>query len=231
MTCRNCGAGLTAGRIDTDLGVVTCNHCGSLHDLPDLPAASVSSAAAPQRYQRRPRLEVDLPNRFTVDKKPGSMQVTWPAGGAFQAVVLAVMTAGFAYAAISSGFHVLLLACIAFVYMAAVRLINTHRVRVDTARLEVVQGPLPWPGSRRINVSDIEQLFSTEHEVRTETGEGSDRRVQVRKHYRLSAKTKTQGRVTVLKGLSDPLQALWLEQEIEALLGIDDKAVAGELAR
>jgi len=73
-----------------------------------------------------------------------------------------------------------------------------------------------------LNTSDIEQLFSTQYEVRQETGPDDERRVEYRKYYKLSASTRSKGQVTLLRGLSDPLQAMWLEQEIERSLGIRD---------
>lgn len=94
--------------------------------------------------------------------------------------------------------------------------------------LQVTQGPLPWPGTRKLKASDVTQLFAMEHESRVETDNGGQRKIQIRKHYRLSANTGSGGNLTVLSGLNDSLQALWLEQEIERLLGIADKPIAEE---
>lgn len=229
MTCRNCGAGLEAGRIDASLGVVTCSHCGSLHDIPgdkaeQPPSASAASAPAPKPE----RLKPGLPSRFNVRQSASGMEVTWPAGRLVQAVALSVIGVAFAYVALDSGAFPMLFVSAGLLYYAAVRGLNKHRIRADSARVQVTQGPLPWLGARKLNASDIEQLYATEHESRTETDRGSSRTTQVRKFYRLSATMRGSSRVTILSGLSDPHQALWLEQEIERVLGISDKRVAGE---
>jgi len=229
MICRSCGAGLEADRIDTSLGIVTCSYCGGLHDSPTVDNKASSNDGDVKPVSAKPeRVEVELPRRFKVRRGTGSLEITWPVGGILPGIVLSVMAIVVAYMAISSGVLALLIVCVGLLYLAANRAINQHRIRVDGRRLQVMQGPLPWPGARKIDTSDITQLYASEHESRTETGNSSTRQVRVRKHYRLSANTRDKGRITVLSGLNDPLQALWLEQEIERLLGIADQRVAGE---
>lgn len=228
MTCRNCGAGLEADRIDSSLAVATCGHCGSLHEMPNAMADTSVQAGSVGSSSKSKRIDVALPSRFDVQKTETSLQVTWAVGGIFHGVVLTLMAAGFAYAALSSGMFFLLGGSLGLLYLAVVRTVNKRRIRVDRSSLQVAQGPMPWPGARTIDASDIEQLFATEHETRSESGEQDSKEIHISKHYRLSANTRSKGRVTILGGLRDPLQALWLEQEIEQVLGLSDRRVAGE---
>jgi len=226
MSCRNCGAGLEEGRIDAGLGVVTCTHCGSLHDVPSVREAQAQSGQTVEKASG-PRPEAALPERFDVQHGDGSLSVTWSVGRTMDGIVLCVIGSGFAFAAINSGFLPLLPVSLGIFYYAAVRAFNTHRVRVDRARISVSQGPLPAPGARQLDASDVEQLFAIEQETRVEMDRDSQRKVEVRRHYRLAAKTLDGRQVTLLNGLNDGMQALWLEQHIERLLGITDKNVAG----
>lgn len=233
MICRNCGAGLEADRIDTSLGMVTCSHCGGLHDIPragigtDTTPESTSGTPIP----RKQRSEVALPSRFKVRKGSGSMEVSWATGGLFPGLVLFLMASATVHMAVSSGMYFLLIASAGLYYLAAAKALNKHRIRVDSAHLQVAQGPLPWRGGRKLAASDIEQLYATEHTVRIQDqnsdNEQQSNTTRVRKHYGLSANSRKDGRVTILKGLHDPNQALWLEQELERLLGIADKHVTG----
>ena len=229
MTCRNCGAGLESDNIDASLRVVTCSHCGSLHSIPgnsvELPS-NTAGTSAPVTTPKR--LEAGLPNRFKLKQSGNGMEIIWPVGKPFHGLVLSIMAAASAHMAFDSGMLPLLVVSAGLLYFAAVRGFNKHRIRVDNARLQVTQGPLPWLGNRQLNSSDIEQLYATEHESRVDNGRGGNRNARVSRHYRLSANMRGSGRVTILKGLNDPHQALWLEQEIERLLGISNQGVAGE---
>ena len=231
MICRNCGAGLQADGIDTSLGIVTCSHCGSLHDITeDAPRESTASETVKPTAKPK-RVPVELPAKFKVKRASGGMEVTWPVGNIFQALIISVMAGAFGYAALTSGFLLLLIASVGLFYFAAALVFNEHRIRVDKARLEVTQGPLPWRGSKKLDASDIVQLYTTEYEKRTQSGNGGGRRGNIQKRYRLSANTRKNDRAsTILSGLGDPRQALWLEREIEQVLGISDKPVAGEHA-
>lgn len=213
--------------------IITCSHCGSLHDMPSSSVNHTRDTTTSGQINNEPaarveRQEVALPSQFNTQRKAGGMDITWPVGGLMQGVVLLIIAGAFAYVALTQGLSFLLLASVGIVYFAAVRTLNQHRIRIDSARLRVTQGPLPWPGTRKLDVSDIEQLFSTEYETRVEKGNDSERRFEIQKSYKLSANTRGNGQVTLLRGLSDPLQALWLEQEIERSLGIRDKPMPGE---
>lgn len=235
MICRNCGAGLEADRIDTSLGVVTCSHCGSLHDIPATgpdksnDGVNISTSTPTKKPQR---VEVSLPDKFKLRQGAGSLEVTWPVGGIFQGLVLSIIAGAFAYVGVTSELWFLLIVSVGLFYFAALQAFNQHRIRVDKARLEVTQGPLPKPGSQKLNATDVVQLYATEHQTNTKSDRHGKRGVNhsanSRKHYRLFAKTRNNGSVKILSGLGDPLQALWLEQEIERLLGIVDEHVTGE---
>lgn len=227
QNCRNCGAGLEADRIDQTLRIVSCGHCGSMHDLP---SSSVERSAndANTSQPKLERQEVALPEQFKVHRSGAGIEITWPVGGMFQGIVLLVIAAAFSYVAVTEGMYFLIAASVALVYFAAVRAFNHHQIRTNSTDLRVTQGPLPWFGTRKFKSADIQQLFSVEYEIRTEQGSDNERRTVVRKNYKLLANTSAKNRATLLKGLADPLQALWLEQEIERALGIRDKRVAGE---
>lgn len=168
-----------------------------------------------------------MPERFNVQRGDGSLEVTWPVGSTFGGIILCGIGAASIYVALSSGQLPVLLASAAIFYFAANQGLNSHRVRVDRARIDVSQGPVPWRGARQLDAADVEQLFATEHESRVETGEDSTRKVEIRRTYRLAAKTRDGKRIVLLKGLGDAMQALWLEHEIESLLGIGDSSIAG----
>ena len=232
MICRNCGAGLEEDRIDQSLRIITCSHCGSLHDFPGASLrqfeGELDSNNSDALSPKPERQEVALPSRFKVHRTAGGMEIRWPVGGVFQGFVLLAIAAGFSYIAVTQGMYFLMPVSIGLVYFAAVRTFNKHIIRTDSSSLHITQRPLPWLGARNLSVSDIEQLFSTEYETRQEKGSDGDHRIEVQKNYQLSAHTRTSQSVRLLRGLSDPLQALWLEQEIERALGIRDKRVAGE---
>ncbi len=232
MICRNCGAGLEADKIDRSLRVITCSHCGGMHDMPDESVQhsagvqnSINSKTSSPKLERQ---EVPLPNRFKVNRTPQGLEITWRVGRLLEGLVLLIVAGGFTYVAMMQGLYFLIAVSVGLVYTAAVRTFNEHRIRTGSNSLQVTQGPLPWLGARKLDVSDIAQLFSTEYETRIQTGGDGDRRTEVHKRYYLSAQTKAQKRVKLLSGLADPLQALWLEQEIERSLGIRDERVAGE---
>lgn len=232
MNCRNCGANLEAGRIDRSLGIVTCAHCGSLHGLArgdDGREKGAAPAADPETSVRGARtIPVSMPSSFDVRRGAGSLQVRWPKGRRAGAVVLFLIGLGWGGAAASSGLIFLLPVALAILYAAVVRGVNRTTLRVDGSRVQVRQGPLPWPGARDVARGEIAQLFASERIRRVRTGSDSAPRVEERREYRLRTKGPDGRERTLIGGLPRPEHALWLEREVESVLGIEDVPVAGE---
>lgn len=226
LRCRSCGASLDAGNLDRSLSVITCAHCGTLHELPRAPVGTDAPGRAPPE-----RVPEPLPERFEVARPPGGLRVVWPAGrksGAFGAALF-----GTAWGAITlvGGAWFLTPVSLLFFYLAAVKAVNRKELRIDGDAISVRQGPLPWKGTKRLDRSRVRQLFVTEHVQRVREGGDRGGRVREIRRYRLSALLEGERRVRLLGGLGSPGQGLWLEQEIERTLGIRDRAIGGEYGR
>jgi hypothetical protein len=101
-------------------------------------------------------------------------------------------------------------------YGAVSVFVNRTRIVVDDGVLSIVQGPLPWPGNRRVAVEDLRQLF-----CEMVVGRGS-------RTYRLNALLTSGASTPLLVRLRDPDAALYLEELLEARLGIAHERVPGE---
>ncbi|MFW5921545.1 MAG: hypothetical protein ACOCUS_06870 [Polyangiales bacterium] len=105
-------------------------------------------------------------------------------------------------------------------YGALATLLNTTTVRVTRGELHVRHFPLPWWPAPRIPTNALEQLYVERKVTSTKNG------TKVR--WNLRAVTRGHSGQKIVGGLEDMDQALYLEQEIESVLDIRDRAVAGE---
>lgn len=104
-------------------------------------------------------------------------------------------------------------------------LFNTSTISADPHTLTIHHGPVPVPGNKQIPVAAIEQLYSKQIE-RTHKG---DHHNNTSVSYAVLA-VLTGGRELVLiDKLPTPEQALFIEQRLEAHLGIIDGPVDDEL--
>lgn len=99
--------------------------------------------------------------------------------------------------------------------------LNTTTVRVDWSTLSIHHGPLPWPGNQTIDARDIKQIYVKEHISRSRRGGTSVT-------YQVHALTHSGKNLQLLSGLPNDEQALFIEQEIEKFLRIQDVPVRGE---
>lgn len=116
-----------------------------------------------------------------------------------------------------------LAAGIGMTYGCLTGLLNTTRVRVEGGRLTVTHGPIPYPGTLDLDVREIEQLYAKCLVTQSDDS--------TRETYELRALLRDRRHLTLLEGLTDSAQALFLEMELEDHLGIPDQPVEGELAR
>jgi hypothetical protein len=108
-------------------------------------------------------------------------------------------------------------------YFVIAGYVNKTYITISYDSLAVQHKPLPFPGAQILKTSDIKQLYSKEKIYHGRNGTSCSYEIHVITH---SGKT-----VKLLSGLSSSEEALFLEQEIEKHLGIQDQVVRGEIRR
>jgi len=108
-------------------------------------------------------------------------------------------------------------------YFTIACFINRTYIRVAYQSIDIKHKPLPWPGSKRVNSSDLKQLFSKEKIHRNRNG--------VSYSYEVHAITHAGATIKMVTGMQKSEHAIFIEQQIENYLGIRDESVRGEMSR
>jgi hypothetical protein len=99
---------------------------------------------------------------------------------------------------------------------------NRTTIRIDREEFLVHHDPFPWPGEVKVAVSELGQLYCTK---KINRGKNSTTIT-----YQLKALLKDGREKKLVSNLDSPNVAVFLEQQIETLLKIDDQPVVGELS-
>ncbi len=229
ITCKRCGASIPADDINLQTMAAKCRSCDAVFSIVDqVPAADGWAAPA--------RLDVPLPERFTVERPAGGLRIRWRwfSPAAIFLAIFAVFWNGFVCAwmgiALAAGagafalfgtLHALVGLLVA--YGAVTMFVNSTQVEANYGTLTVRHGPLPAFGNKDLPRDSLRQLYCVERVRRTRSGSSAS--------YELQAVKADGSSVGVLKGIENAEQALYLEQELERFLGIRDEAVRGELRK
>ena len=108
---------------------------------------------------------------------------------------------------------------IALFYYSLRRIVNATNIQVSSAALQINEGPLLPRRRRFVSVSDITQLY-----VKKIVKRGNKNTTTT---YDLNLIQKRGADRTLVTDLETAEQALFLEQEIERFLGLDDQAIQG----
>ena len=233
--CKTCGAPLEEASMDRMRGLARCRHCDTVVEL-DFTRPTPAVRGLDERSPAA------MPSHFTVERVDGRLQIRWQ-WYTLKAAIWAAATVVWFGALISIYAGILgpdgpaetgaltqqLLFTIGhvamglvFAYMAASGFLNTTTITATHDSLHIQHAPLPWLGNG--TVEGIRQLYSKE-------------RVQHRKggrhaySYELHVIVEGGEQRKLIAGLNEAEQALWLEQALEAQLGIHDRRVGGELPR
>ena len=231
LQCGGCAAAIEAKDIDLAKSLARCSFCNAVMDL------GRREGAAGGRFAEVERPEVRLPERFVAGKDAEGTFVRWRwfTPVSLFLLVFAIGWNGFlvfflAMAAKGGAPPVFFLLPIIHVavgvgigYAALLGLFNSTTVRVARGVLRVRHGPLPTFTNRELKRSEVEQLFCARKDGTSRQGPTVS--------YQLRAVLKSGKAITLLKGLTDLDQALYLEQRIERELGIKDAPEAGEVPR
>lgn len=226
LECKNCGTNITAQYVNMDKLLAICPNCHALQDISNMPRPR------PARRKLKP------PRALRINEQAEGIEIhqPWMNPHVWMVTVFAVIWNGimcFAVTMVLSNGTVTPLLCMSLHILAGVGVgyyvlltfINSTMVKVDEENLIIRHGPLPsHKKSIQLDRRVIQQLYVKE---RTISSNNTSR--QVYDVYTLTkSKHDYDSDEKLLDGLDSPTDALFIEQQIEHYLGIDDEPVHGE---
>lgn len=224
LRCRSCGEVVPAAHIDLPTSMATCPACHAVFSF-------AGDVLVPREHVGRPeqmRVEGSEPIVISwslVDPK----QAATGAGGL---VLSAAVMAWFVWQddrPLGPGLLVWMgLAATAAVFATIVAFVNRTTLTISRREVRRSIGPFPmWKGTVSVPSSAIAQVFCVR---KTRYLRSQKRRDAVEPVYSWAVVVKRRDggpELTLVEGLREPRQGVFLEQQIERHLRIDDKAVAG----
>ncbi len=223
IVCESCGAVVSGERIDLQRNLATCTACNQVFSC----QAQLDDLAAGE-FSRRPA--VALPKGMQLFQRSNGLRIVrrWFSPKAVALLVFACLWDGFMVfwfgIAIRHGqwpmaafgsLHALV--GLGLSYWVAALFVNRTTVTVLHGQLEISHGPLPVPGNRCLPAQDLEQLYTRQRVSHSKNGTSIS--------YELRASRRDGTDIKLIGGLDAEEQAAYMEQQIEAFLGIKDRRV------
>lgn len=235
LSCPECRSAIQPDQININMLLAKCSDCGLVFSFEDrAPAPSPRTEAS---FQPKDRGEIPMPPGIEAQALLSelNLQISWRnrARGflTFFTIIWNLFVIPFAIFAILSGeLQVLLflslhlLVGVSLLYLLLANLLNKTTIQVTRRKLFVEHAPLPIParGDREIDARDIRQLYVEEYVASTTNGRPNIR-------YALYARLHAGPRLRLMKGLKNAEEGLYIEQQIEQFLDIENQAEAKEI--
>lgn len=256
ITCTQCNAPVSAEDVHLENHLAKCRSCNNVFDFSAQIGGALAAGSPPKRGSytaiQQARLSVPLPNGLRVVEDTTSSvengDYRTAAGSDFRLVITrswfsmqlfflaffcvawdSFLVFWYSTAARSEGPVPLLMIIfpiahvavgVGLTYNTLAGFVNKSWITLTPEALTIRHGPLPWLGNCKLATSDLVQLFceQTANQARRNTGTT----------YTLSAVLRDGRKIPLLKSLPSVDQALYIEQRVEACLGIEDARVGGE---
>lgn len=231
LACKNCGAPLKADNVVEHLAMARCDHCGTVFAL-----EQEQHDETPASEPRVLRPWVEMPKGIRVVDLGVSVELRrrWYSSKILFLLFFCVFWNGFMVVwhgiALASGTWIMSVfgllhtgVGVFLAYTTAAGLLNTTSIRSGQGVLAVTHGPIPWRGKKEIVADQVRQLYCKENTQHTKNGTNCTYEVLVVKNTNVSE--------SLVKGIDNAEQALFIEQELERRLHLEDEPVRGELPR
>jgi hypothetical protein len=237
VRCKRCLSLVSEINVNRVEQVANCERCGALFSLAKIYDTSKEVASKPiytykslkpTIYEMPKGLEVmHLGFELSIDAKPSNtLKIFFTIFSLFWNGVIAI----FVLVALFSGRLEILLYIslhltigLIMAYYALCLFVNKNQILVDKRSLRTKHGPLkiPFKKEHYIEANFINQIFCQKYVVATING-------QPRYGYKVVLRKNDGDNLDIIHGLELYHQALYLEQQIESYLNLEDKPVEEE---
>ncbi|HEX8319918.1 hypothetical protein [Longimicrobium sp.] len=233
VLCPSCGTHIRGEDMNLAQMAARCPTCDALLDL----RGRAPSLGAPGAPDRPAPIEMPLPNGIQVQSNARELRLVlrWFSPVYIFLAVFSIFWIGFLviwYAMAIDGplifqlFPLLHVAAgIGLAYATLAGFLNRTTITVERGHLSVRHGPIPWTGNRELPADALEQLYCQEHVTHSRNG-GTTIRYSVQ-----AVGKESRRKITLVSGLTDRDQALFIETQVEQKLGITDRRVTSEMRR
>lgn len=231
LHCPNCQTRIEPQHININMLIAKCQACGTVFDFEqELPAAKAPAEA-------KDRGDIPMPPGISAQSLLSSLylQLSWRNRKNGFLVLFTVLWNAFVipfgiFAFLSGEYMVLLILSAhlavgaGLLYYTLAAFLNTTTIEATRSHLLIEHAPLPIPFSpnRDIPAADIKQLYVEEYTASHTNGQPDIR-------FALLAKLANGKRIKLLKGLKEPEEGLYIEQQIERFLDLKDLPERSEL--
>jgi hypothetical protein len=246
LNCKQCGAPLRESDLRLDRGIAVCSSCGGVQRLPG-PVAPRAPEDSGGPVSRKPPGEVPVPDRFVIEELGNQLTIRyrWFHAALFFLLFFTIAWDSFLvgwYWMLTAGpfggdpgmpmpfklvFVIFPLAHVAvgvgLTYSVLAGFLNSTVIRVADGVLSVRHGPVRWPGNLELPTDGIEQIYCRKRTSRSGTVTTDSGNYEV--HAVAGGQKKK-----LLGGLREADHALFLEQQLERFLRIEDRPVPGEMS-
>lgn len=224
--CDKCHASIPTKNIDIKDKIGKCDECNNIFNI----KSQINVLLTKERSK------IELPKNLKIEKHRTSMLIirTWFGPAIIFLTLFCVIWDGivgtFIIALLIKGQYAPLLFLsihgtigLVITYFTIAGYINKTFIDVDSSNIKITHRPLPWPGQKSISLEKISQLYSKKKMYHTKNG--------VHYKYEIHIIRENNKDEILINNLEKEEQALFIEQEIESFLKIEDRAVEGEIDR
>ena len=223
LICPKCDEPIAGGDINIHTSLAHCKHCSNTFQLEEWnnvrQKTEVFMPHGIEVLKLNNELDIELTWRRSLNTFLTIFTIFW--NSIIFVIAAVVILSGNYSALLFLSIH--LSVGIGLLYHTLTKIFNRTNITVNRYRLLIEHRPLklPFYPDRNIPIGDIEQVFVEKYTASTNNGQPN---------YAYSVNTILKGnkRIQLLKGMKHPDQALYIEQEIEHFLQIEDKKVLGE---
>ena len=232
LKCKNCGSKLSAPEMETGIKVVSCKHCLAIYALDN--QDPIKDPIEEPVLEPKRRGKVRAPKNFSVKRTESSLEIRqqWSSPGSVVvfSVLLVVEVLAFigflvavyymddrAFPAMSFLLSLGFLVAIGF---TLAWMLNSTYIRVAAGNLAISHRPIPGIKKSFMIKSAVQFYVMRKFDIQDSNVQSS---------YDLYALSKKGNRRCILPRLETARQALYVEQQIERFLNIEDEHVDGEI--
>ncbi|MEI7832329.1 MAG: hypothetical protein WCJ56_03920 [bacterium] len=227
VTCPSCKREIPPEDINIQSAIAKCSACGEFFMLGNSQLGIAAPATKPQVAQPKGITIYRDMNALVIQRSWFDWYIVFMTFFAIIwdsitfSIVIGILSGDNKAAIFGLSLHIAAGCFISYIVLTGY--FNRTIIRVRDRDISVQHGPFPWPGNKSVCTDNLQQIYCAQSNNNSFSMRGNNVAYEIHALYDNGRREK------ILAGVTRPEQARFIEQQLEAALGITDFAVAGEM--